>query len=87
MRSSFLRQHAISYRTIHIVFLALMFLAASAFAKAQQGYTGLSFDFMDPGASAQYGLNFGAVVVVNVVPGSPGEKSGLRLGDIITSVD
>lgn len=65
----------------------MLFLTASAIASAQQGYLGAAFDFMDPMSSAKYGLNFGAVVVVHVVPGSPAEQSGLRPGDLITSVD
>lgn len=82
-----LRQFVMSCRISRLALLALIILATSAFAGAQKGYVGLSFDFMDPMTASQYGQNMGAVVVVNVVPGSPGEQSGLRLGDIITSVD
>jgi hypothetical protein len=87
MKSTFCRQLAINHRIYRIALLVLVFLAPSGCARAQQGYLGAAFDFMDPMSSAKYGLNFGAVVVVHVVPGSPAEKSGLRPGDLITSVD
>jgi membrane-associated protease RseP (regulator of RpoE activity) len=82
-----LQQLGLSYRAGRMALLALLILAASASAKAQKGYVGAFFDFLDPMTSSQYGLNMGAVLVRNVVPGGPAESSGLRPGDIITSVD
>jgi len=70
-----------------ICFLALFLFATSAIGMAQQGYVGAVFDFMDPMTAAKYGLIQGATFVRSVVPGGPAEKSGLRGGDLITSVD
>jgi hypothetical protein len=67
--------------------LAFLFFTTIAGCRAQQGYIGASLQFLDPMTSSQYGLYQGALIVRNVVAGSPAEASGLRNGDIVTSID
>src|ERR1039457_1841512 len=81
--------YTISLRTMAraLLLMALPLAAVATFLHAQQGYLDAAFAFMDPMSSAKYGLLMGATVVRSVVPGSPAEQSGLRAGDLITSVD
>ena len=55
------------------------------FGRVRDFTTGLS---TDPGAAAAMGLRRGdGVLVSEVAPGSPGDKAGLRPGDVIVGVD
>ena len=67
--------------------LVALVIFSCGVCRAQQGYVGAYFQFMDPMTASQFGLTQGATVVQSVVHGSPAESSGLRSGDIITSVD
>ena len=71
--------------------LALL-LALTITATAQQrGWVGLYLTSLDPNNASRYSVTPEAadqtVLVSEVVPNSPGERSGLRAGDLITTVD
>jgi membrane-associated protease RseP (regulator of RpoE activity) len=54
----------------------------------KRGYLGVELTELTPELRAHFGAPQGAgVMVARVVPGSPAEKAGLAIGDIITSLD
>ncbi len=57
--------------------------------KVEYARIGLILGPLTPPLAKQFGLedNFKGLVVEEVVPASPGEKAGLRKGDVITSFD
>ena len=48
---------------------------------------GIEFEELTKERKKQFGVKDGKVVVTAVAPGGPGEKAGLRPGDVITTVD
>ncbi len=56
--------------------------------EVKRGFIGAQLQDLDPDLAEAFGLsqNEGAVLV-NIVPGSPAEKAGLRPGDVVTGVE
>jgi serine protease Do len=56
--------------------------------KVSRGYMGVSLQGMSPELASQFGLksDHGAIVG-DVTPGKPGEKAGLKSGDVIVKID
>jgi Do/DeqQ family serine protease len=56
--------------------------------KVTRGYIGVTLQDLTPDLSQQFGLpnNHGAIVG-NVTAGGPGDKAGLKSGDVITAID
>jgi serine protease Do len=61
-------------------------LAASG--KVVRGYIGIGIQDLTPGLADSFGLaaHTGAIIT-DVQPGTPGEKAGLRSGDVVTAID
>jgi len=61
-------------------------LAASG--KVVRGYIGIGIQDLTPGLADSFGLaaHTGAIIT-DVQPGTPGEKAGLKSGDVITAID
>ncbi len=58
------------------------------YGEISRGYLGAEMQNLDPELAAAFGLkNAQGAVLVNIVPGSPAEKAGLRPGDVITSAN
>jgi serine protease Do len=56
--------------------------------KVTRGYIGVTLQDLTPALSQQFGLpNDHGAIVGNVTPGAPGEKAGLKSGDVITQID
>jgi len=55
---------------------------------AKRGYLGVELSELTPELRAHFGAPESAgVMVARVVPGSPAEKAGLKIGDIVTGLD
>ncbi len=58
------------------------------YGEISRGYLGAEMQNLDPELAAAFGLkNAQGAVLVNIVPGSPAEKAGLRPGDVITGAN
>ncbi len=58
------------------------------FGEVNRGYLGAEMQNMDPELAAAFGLKTAqGAVLVNIVPGSPAEKAGLKPGDVVTAAN
>jgi Do/DeqQ family serine protease len=58
------------------------------FGEVNRGYLGAEMQNLDPALADAFGLSsMQGAVLVNIVPGSPAEKAGLRPGDVVTAVN
>ncbi|MGE3773735.1 MAG: DegQ family serine endoprotease [Gammaproteobacteria bacterium] len=58
------------------------------YGEVNRGYLGAEMQNLDPELAAAFGLeNAQGAVLVNIVPGSPAEKAGLRPGDVVTGAN
>jgi Do/DeqQ family serine protease len=56
--------------------------------KVSRGYIGVTLESVNPELAQQFGLkDTHAAVVTQVVPGKPGAKAGLQVGDAIVGID
>ncbi|MBV8068436.1 MAG: Do family serine endopeptidase [Acidobacteriaceae bacterium] len=56
--------------------------------KVSRGYMGVYLQELTPALAQQFGLkNTEGALVGNITPGSPGDKGGLKTGDVITAID
>ena len=56
--------------------------------KVVRGYLGISMQPIDPEMAQEMGLKqTNGVLITNVNPGTPAEKSNLKAGDVIVSVN
>jgi serine protease Do len=56
--------------------------------KVSRGYMGVSLQALTPDLAQQFGLkNDHGAIVGDVTPGKPGEKAGLKSGDVIVKID
>jgi len=56
--------------------------------KVSRGYMGVSLQELTPDLAQQFGLkDTHGAVVADVTPGSPGDKGGVKSGDIVTAID
>ncbi len=56
--------------------------------KVSRGYIGVNLENLTPELGQQFGVPSGkGAVVANVSPGGPGEKAGLKSGDVVTAID
>jgi serine protease Do len=56
--------------------------------KVSRGYMGVTLQNLSPDLAQQFGLkDTHGAIVGNVTPGAPGDKAGLKSGDIITALD
>src|SRR5205807_8454738 len=56
--------------------------------RVSRGSIGVEFSSQqNPAIARVYGVNGSGVTIQNVVPGSPAEQAGLKVGDTITSVE
>ncbi len=56
--------------------------------KVSRGYMGVTLQSVTPELAPQFGLKEAKGAIVNQVsPGEPGEKAGLKMGDVITGID
>jgi S1-C subfamily serine protease len=57
--------------------------------KVVRGFIGIQYQLLTTRQAAQLGLPSGTtgIIVTQVVPGSPGERAGLRVNDIITKIN
>jgi serine protease Do len=56
--------------------------------KVSRGYMGVSLQELTPDLAQQFGLkDTHGAVVADVTPGGPGDKGGVKSGDIITAID
>jgi Do/DeqQ family serine protease len=56
--------------------------------KVSRGYIGVTLQPLSPELAQQFGLkDTHGAVVTDVTPGGPGEKSGLKSGDVITAIN
>lgn len=59
-----------------------------ASGRAQRGYLGAGGDDVDSARAARLGLSVSSgALIESVVPESPADKAGLRVGDVVTSFD
>ena len=64
--------------------LAALLLASTSALAAPRGTTGAGFlQLYDPGAPDKRGM----LIVVQVDPGSPAERAGVRVGDLVRAID
>ena len=58
------------------------------FGEVNRGYLGAEMQNMDPELAAAFGLKTAqGAVLVNIVPGSPAEKAGLKPGEVVTAAN
>ncbi len=58
------------------------------YGEVNRGYLGAEMQNLDPELAAAFGLDSAqGAVLVNIVPGSPAEKAGLRPGDVVTGAN
>lgn len=58
------------------------------FGEVNRGFLGAEMQNLTPDLAAAFGLpSASGAVLVNILPGSPAEKAGLRAGDVVTSVN
>lgn len=56
--------------------------------KVSRGYIGVTLEAVNPELAQQFGLkDTHAAVITQVVPGKPGDKAGLKVGDAIVAID
>jgi serine protease Do len=56
--------------------------------KVSRGYMGVTLQSLTPELAQQFGLkDTHGAVVADVTPGAPGDKAGLKSGDVITAID
>ena len=56
--------------------------------KVSRGYIGVTLESVSPELAQQFGLkDTHAAVITQVVPGKPGDKAGLKVGDAIVGID
>ena len=56
--------------------------------KVSRGYMGVSLQELTPDLATQFGLkNAHGAIVAETVRGGPGDKAGLKMGDVITAID
>jgi serine protease Do len=56
--------------------------------KVSRGYIGVSLQALSPELAQQFGLkDTHGAVVTDISPGGPGEKAGLKTGDVITAIN
>jgi serine protease Do len=56
--------------------------------KVSRGYIGVTLEAVNPELAQQFGLkDTHAAVITEVVPGKPGDKAGLKVGDAIVGID
>jgi serine protease Do len=56
--------------------------------KVSRGYMGVTLQTVTPELAPQFGLKEAKGAIVNqVTPGEPGEKAGLKMGDVIVGID
>ena len=56
--------------------------------KVSRGYMGVSLQAISPELAGQFGLkNDHGAIVGDVTPGKPGEKAGLKSGDVVVKID
>ncbi|MBM4227828.1 MAG: DegQ family serine endoprotease [Gammaproteobacteria bacterium] len=58
------------------------------FGEVNRGFLGAEMQNLTPDLAAAFGLpNASGAVLVNIVPGSPADKAGLRAGDVVVTVN
>ena len=58
------------------------------FGEVNRGFLGAEMQNLTPDLAAAFGLTSAhGAVLVNILPGSPAEQSGLRAGDVVTAVN
>jgi serine protease Do/serine protease DegQ len=58
------------------------------YGEVNRGYLGAEMQNLDPALADAFGLDSAqGAVLVNIVPGSPAEKAGLKPGDVVTAVN
>ena len=58
------------------------------YGEVNRGYLGAEMQNLDPELATAFGLKSAqGAVLVNIVPGSPAEKAGLRPGDVVTGAN
>jgi serine protease Do len=56
--------------------------------KVSRGYIGVTLQSVSPEVAQQFGLkDTHAALITQVVPGKPGDKAGLKQGDVIVGID
>ena len=56
--------------------------------KVSRGYIGVTLEAVNPELAQQFGLkDTHAAVITQVVPGKPGDKAGLKVGDAVVGID
>jgi serine protease Do len=56
--------------------------------KVSRGYMGVTLQSVTPELAPEFGLKQAKGAIVNqVTPGEPGDKAGLKMGDVITAID
>jgi len=58
------------------------------FGEVNRGYLGAEMQNLDPELAAAFGMKMAqGAVLVNIIPGSPAEKAGLKPGDVVMAVN